>query len=500
MDGGQAQAQVRPAGQLANLIRPEQVSRLPHLTAQQKQQTEVQVQKYWDFIHANSNNQGDPRYHQAQQALAQLSGKLMAGMKAFNVQRQQQKMAQQQTVQNPQVGQPAAQPAQSTQPQQPPRQQAQTNSTGQAQGNSSQVTFNQLMPDVQAKVNSTTFHYPPAMTESSPAAEQWLQEAKARYGQAIQRGQMARSKKAELLAAAQRRQDSGNPLTTEERNGLTAKVGQCDKAIRESENFMAKFRDQQEQFKTQRMQQRFPQPGPTGQPGAPSENVSEGPAPTAPQMQQNAQGPQAHSISSAQAAARANSGSVSGAGPSQPGSATITGSQSTPIDTVQTPFNAQSALNSMPQGPMSRPSTAAGPGQAAVHPTASMQASHAHPNSAVSAHPVNAINGHKAHPPPIPKNLNVADPQAVQMPAARPTLNGGAGVGLPGQLAQPALTQFPGYVLEQSEDGHLLSKKKLQELVREVLGPNSEDQLTPEAEEVSRTLTAHQTMFDPLFD
>ena len=73
--------------QLANLIRPDQVSRLPHLNPQQKQQTEVQVQKYWDFIHANTNNQGDPRYHQAQQALAQLSSKLMAGIKAFKVQR-----------------------------------------------------------------------------------------------------------------------------------------------------------------------------------------------------------------------------------------------------------------------------------------------------------------------------------------------------------------------------------------------------------------------------
>jgi len=338
------------------------------------------------------------------------------------------------------------------------------------------------------------------MTEGSPAAEQWLQEAKARFGQAIQRGQMARSKKTELLAAAQRRQESNNPLSQEERNGLTAKVGQCDKAIRESESFMAKFREQQDQFKTQRMQQRFSQTGSAGQPGAPSDNASEVPMPSAPQIQQNTQGPQAHSISSAQAAARANSSSTVPTGPAQPGSATITGSQPTPLDTVQTPFNAQSALNSMPQGPISRPSTATGAGPAAAHSSSSIQASHAHPSSTANLHPIGAINGHKTHAPPIPKNLNVTDPQAIPMPPARPTLNGGAGVGLPGQLAQPALTQFPGYVLEQSEDGHLLSKKKLQELVREVLGPNSEEQLTPEAEEVSRTPIMHSICTYPCHD
>ena len=43
---------------------------------------------------------------------------------------------------------------------------------------------------------------------------------------------------------------------------------------------------------------------------------------------------------------------------------------------------------------------------------------------------------------------------------------------------------MPGYVLESSEDGRLLSKKKLNDLVREVTGPGGEEQLTPEVEEV----------------
>lgn len=82
------------------------------------------------------------------------------------------------------------------------------------------------------------------------------------------------------------------------------------------------------------------------------------------------------------------------------------------------------------------------------------------------------------------KTLNVTTPRPVAMPPARPTLNGGAGVGMLGQMGEPAIPVMPGYVLETSEDGRVLSKKKLNELAREVCGHGEDDQLTPEAEEV----------------
>jgi len=530
MDGaqgqGQAQAQAqaqpgaRPANQpLQNLIRPEQVQRLPHLNPQQKSQTEQRVKTYWDYIHANSHNQNDPGYIKASQDLAKLSNTLMQGMKAFNQQRaaqqreratQQQMTGQPATAPGSQNQQPPSQTQTQTQPQSQNQPQMNAQAQTQSQATNSSVTFSQLLPDVQARVNAQQFFYPPLMTEGTRPAEQWLQEAKARFGQAIQRAQMARSKKAELQRAAQGRAQGGNPLTPEENSGLQAKLQQCDKAIRESQTFMEKFKEQQEQFKSNRPQQRFSQPQAQAQPqpqpqpgGAGDAQLSESQPPPV-QMQQAAQaqgqgqtpgqgqGPQAHSIATAQAAARANAASAGGASvqgtPQSAGVGVTTGAQQTPIDQaqMQTPFNASSAMMSQPS--QSRPNTAAGP-QSAVHPSAGMQTSHAHPQSAANAnaHPLNSINGMKAHPPPIPKNLQMPDPSPVQMPPTRPTLNGGANVGLPGQLAQPALTQFPGYVLEQSEDGHLLSKKKLQDLVREVLGPNSEDQLTAEAEEVGRT-------------
>ena len=60
---------------------------------------------------------------------------------------------------------------------------------------------------------------------------------------------------------------------------------------------------------------------------------------------------------------------------------------------------------------------------------------------------------------------------------------------MPGQMGQPAIPSMPGYVLETSEDGRVLSKKKLHELVREVCGPGGDEQLTPEVEEVSILLS-----------
>ena len=66
---------------------------------------------------------------------------------------------------------------------------------------------------------------------------------------------------------------------------------------------------------------------------------------------------------------------------------------------------------------------------------------------------------------------------------------------MPGQMGQPAIPSMPGYVLETSEDGRVLSKKKLHELVRDVCGPGGDEQLTPEVEEVSAFLVIFPQCF-----
>ncbi|KAF2232840.1 hypothetical protein EV356DRAFT_238195 [Viridothelium virens] len=87
---------------------------------------------------------------------------------------------------------------------------------------------------------------------------------------------------------------------------------------------------------------------------------------------------------------------------------------------------------------------------------------------------------------PIPKTLNTTSPAPVSMgAAARPTL-GGPVNGAPGVVGQPAVQKQPGYILE-GEGDRVLSKKKLDELVRQVTGGGEGpgESLTPEVEEVS---------------
>ncbi|KAI9791494.1 MAG: Transcription initiation factor TFIID subunit 12 [Peltula sp. TS41687] len=78
------------------------------------------------------------------------------------------------------------------------------------------------------------------------------------------------------------------------------------------------------------------------------------------------------------------------------------------------------------------------------------------------------INNHN-NKMPIPKNLNIPPPQPVSIASARPTFTGGASNGTNGIMNQPAVPKLPGYLLE-GEGERVLSKKKLDELVRQVTG------------------------------
>ncbi|PSN64377.1 hypothetical protein BS50DRAFT_498432 [Corynespora cassiicola Philippines] len=81
---------------------------------------------------------------------------------------------------------------------------------------------------------------------------------------------------------------------------------------------------------------------------------------------------------------------------------------------------------------------------------------------------------------PIPRTLNVQQPQPVGMGQARPTMSGPTN-GAPGPMGQPVLPKFPPFQLEGDGD-RVLSKRKLDELVRQVTG-GTEEALTPEVED-----------------
>ena len=474
MDNTQQQrpAQSGPQQQ-QSLIRPEQVSRLPQLTPQQKQQYEQHVRKFWEVI--NNTPQGDARSNEAYSKLVQTSQTLMQGMKNFQLAVAKRKQ---------QEKQQAAQEAQAA----PSAQMSQAAGTGPANQASSQQSgsaalFNQLYPEIQEKVNRLVFAYPTAMVEGTKQAEDWLREAKARYGQALQRMQVASAKLNETKQAYSQRTAGGNPMTQPEHDQYRSRIAQCQKAISESQNFMEKFRNQQAEFRAQQPQQQFQKQTQQGQGGS-AVPTSAGGA-----QQSTQQGPPAYSISDAVSAARnqqaqANGGQsgspTSASAPQQPNPA----ASATPVKTEgqeQTAFASQAQQgvlnNSLPQSAGARPPSQP---QSAFQQHASQSNIHAHPTT-------QTMSQAKAPAQSITKVLQVTEPRPVQMPPSRPTLSGGAGVGMPGQLGQPAIPNLPGYVLEHSEDGHILSKKKLNELFREVVGPGlgEDDQfLSADAEEV----------------
>lgn len=84
---------------------------------------------------------------------------------------------------------------------------------------------------------------------------------------------------------------------------------------------------------------------------------------------------------------------------------------------------------------------------------------------------------------PIPRTLNTTTPVPVGMGPSRPTMSGN---GAPGPMGQPVINKFPPFQLE-GEGDRVLSKRKLDELVRQVTG-GAEDALTPEVEGVCSPL------------
>ncbi|MCJ1250062.1 Transcription initiation factor TFIID subunit 12 [Trapelia coarctata] len=109
----------------------------------------------------------------------------------------------------------------------------------------------------------------------------------------------------------------------------------------------------------------------------------------------------------------------------------------------------------------------------------------ANPNSNPHAHPSMPREPQPQSKWNTPKNLVLPPLAPVQMGPSRPTLSGGPSTGAAGPIGQPALQKHPGFVLE-GEGDRVLSKKKLEELVRQVTGnadPEGAQLLDPEVEE-----------------
>ncbi|KMU84544.1 transcription initiation factor TFIID subunit 12 [Coccidioides immitis H538.4] len=516
------------------LIRTDQVQKLPHLGDSQKQTHTALVRGLWDIL--NSHPPGSNEYNGAHTKLTQVSQNLMRGMRMFQASRQQQlqqlaqqqqqqaqhiqaqaqavqaqtqaQAQQQQQQQQPQTTQQQTQqtqqgPQQQTQPQSQP-QQAQmsrppTTTTPQAAANpASQArpqmgipqSFQQLLPQIRAKVDTLTFILPPTITKDQ--SDGWMQEARLRYGLALQKQELGKVKLSDLRQQYNQRQSAGN-LSQEEIQEFKNRQTAAERLLREGSDFLGKFKEQQESFRVQTQQlaasrqagQNAPLQGQMGADGRPQQPVTTAPAP--------------HTINSAVVAARA--GQAPSQMPGQPATA-VTGATHAPIQppvtavqgTTLSAFGQQAAQEGTAaasqtpttQGPPRPLSQQAAMAQAAQNYSNAMNQPPATTQPATThAHPPNYVSSRgdsRNVTMNIQKNLNVPAPEPVSMAPARPTLTSGPSHGATGVMGQPAIQKHPGYVLE-GEGQHVLSKKMLDVLVKQVTGGGDGEGLTPDAEE-----------------
>ncbi|KAA8645459.1 putative transcription initiation factor TFIID subunit 12 [Aspergillus tanneri] len=499
------------APQHSNLIRTDQVQKLPHLNEQQKNQHTQLVRNYWEVL--NNRDPKSAEYQHAHTRLTQISQSLMKGMRAFQQNRQLQQQQLQAATAAAQ-GQAVPRP-QSVNPQ----------------------NFAQLLPQIQQKVNSLHFFLPPNISHEQ--AQTWLPEAKLRYGIALQKQEIGRARANDLRTQFSQRQANGT-VTQEELQEFKNRQVAAEKLYREGGDFLAKFKEQQDNFKAQ--QQRAGVQNTSGPPQAPSATGPVAPAasaggdgrPTnAPSSMHPGQAPTPapHTITSAVSAARNQSGQVSmspstsqqgqtptaqaaGSTPAaptvalqqqpqqqHPGQQANTGSQAVfaqvPNLDGSTPTPTGSQQVPVQQGPPRPLSQQAAMAQAAQsysnnnngnnnnmgqqqQMSQTPNNTHAHPQGYIANRSTenSARNINMA----IPKNLNVPPPEPVTMAPSRSTLSGGPSHGAMGMMGQPAIQKHPGYVLE-GEGQRVLSKKMLDILVRQVTGGGEGEGLTPDAEE-----------------
>lgn len=493
----------------ASLIRADQVHKLPHLTDEQKAKYEQGIRALWEVL--QNRQPSSPEYQNAHSKLVGVSQNIKTNLTHWRAQQQTQQQGG--VNQGPPVGQ--------QNPARPQSQGQQGQPEGsQAQGTTQQQTLQQMPPQVIQHVQNFPFIIPSNIVAAGPPQpDEWLRQARVKYGKAIQTTEIASSRLKDLSNMAAQRQREGRSFSQEEIQNYQNQKARLTKTWQENKEFLTNFRQQQEDLRAQQNQQQGggpgTGPGPNGSTAAshgPHHSpVNSGQQPIQQHMPPGQGAP--HTVTSAIDAARsqANAPSHSSMSPSnvgqqqlgqlptsQSGSAAA-GPQSQP----QQPLNINTSggtpqQNNSPQTTQSNP-TFQGPPRPLSHQMAMAQAarSYSNPNFQQSTPQSAGMHAHSQLgnreqtnnnvKMPIPIKLNVAQPQPVVMGPARPTMSGGPINGAMGMMGQPAIPKHPGYVLE-GEGERVLSKKKLDELVRQVTGGGEGlggEGLTAEVEEVS---------------
>ena len=503
-----------------SLIKADQIPKLPHFPENQKEKYMEGIRKLWDTM--DSNPAGSEPYQTAYKKLFEVSINVR---NKFNKTRQDA-MAMQAANGGQQNG---ARPTSSSQQGPPPdarlpAQHMQGGMQSQSQGPFSEKVIQ--------KVRELDIQAPPQViaADGPERAKQWVKDTQNKYALQLKTLEEATHKLGEIKHIFTQRQNSDKPLSEQDLRSLKGQQAQVEHVQKQAREQIGKFvngqrvmRERQAQGKSSNLENNaLDQSRAVNALPIKQEPIQS--AGGLPQVSQEPLG-QPHTVSSALDAARSqtNPGHPSAMSPQtnggQPSRPSITQPpisrpqpNQMPSSIAHPPLNINT--NSRPPEQHNSPHVAA-PHSSAMpsntqepvplsHQAAMEQArSYAQPNNPQST-PQSGAHGHPTHDQrnqrdpqnnhakmPIPKDLNLQPTQPVPMGPSRPTLTNGP-VAM-GPMGQPAIQRHPGYVLE-GEGERVLSKKKLEELVRQVTGGSGGEGeegegLTAEVEEVRSTST-----------
>jgi transcription initiation factor TFIID subunit 12 len=500
-NGGQQQ----PKRQIV-MYKPEQMRSLPEqFTQAEKDKWEAGLRALWSSI--ESNGPETQQHQEAKRKLFEFSKTLTHRLQTFRAQAAQ---AAQQAggVRPTSQGQPQGQGGENSGP----------NTTGAQQ---------RQQPKISAKImeHITNFPYvlPSQFAQGTPEAAKWLQEAKGRYVKGLVAMESATTRIAALESVQQKRIEEGKPFTPEEEKDFKEKKEAAQKTHNDAKNFVDNFRQQQKIAGQKANQQgNGLQQGGNG-------SIDGGQAAVRPQISQQPPNPALQNTQTVNAAIEAARNQQLGGGrqtmqqsgqvsqmPSTPSNPNIPQQQGGQVQNIKqeagapqikTQMQGRPVQNNSPQSAVPQSagpqSATAGPVPRALTHQAALQTAARTYSSGQTAGTPNVMGHSHTHPSapretqnvitnkmPIPKQLPeraTAPPQPVPMPQPRPTFSGGPSNSGSGVMSQPVLQRTPGYNMEGDGD-RVLSKKKLDELVRQVTGGGEGlgggENLTPEVEEV----------------
>ena len=501
---------------ISNLIKPEQVVRLTGFPEEHLQKYHTGVTGLW---HTLSNR--PPESKEYRDAHAKLCTVTMQIKTMMSKRAQPQATTQQNNGRPPSSGQQGqqGQQGQSVQQPLPPQQQPQptaNNNPGQQREQFSQRVIQ--------KVKEFSFVVPPnVQAQGQQISAKYISEARIKYAQMLHKYETTSEKSQALERMGRERQAQGRPFTPQEEQQFHEQKKRLEATIHDTKDYLQKFTNSQAQARAQLAQGQVVNGGHSGTEPIKSDPNQKGGIQGMPQQPMKmAEQSQPHTVSSALDAARsqANPGGGPGLSPpiaSQAAHAPVNQPQnshqpapsqeqfSQPHPNAKSEARSQTQQYNSPSQngpPQAQPEGHAYP----LSHEAAMQQARSYSNPNINApYPQNTPqSATHSHPPPnnqresqpisnthskmpIPKDLNIPPPQPVSMGQSRPTMTNGPHVS--GPIGQPAIPKHPGYVLE-GEGERVLSKKKLEDLVRQVTGgPGGEGEegetLSAEVEEVS---------------